>query len=60
MNLDQKTKEIQMSVAYNNAARLLAGPEGDVVTVSDAYDLLARALYAKQVSFLQEIIKPNE
>ena len=53
--MDNKTKEIQMSVAFNNAARLLAGSKGDVVEVSEAYDLLACQFYAKQIAFLKEI-----
>ena len=57
--MDNRTKEIQMSVAYNNAARLLAGSKGDVVEVSSAYDMVARALYVKQIKFLEEILDKN-
>ena len=58
--MDNKTKEIQMSVAFNNSARLLAGSKGDVVEISDAYDGLARALYAKQIKFLKEILEQKD
>ena len=60
--MDNRTKEIQMSVAYNNASRLLATIMEDssgLNKVADSVDELARFLYAKQIKFLEEIVDKN-
>ena len=59
--MDNRDKQIQMSVAYNNASRLMAGilsRDGSSLSykeMANQIDKLARELYAKQIKALEEI-----
>lgn len=67
MKMDNKTKEIQMSVAFNNASRIMAGNLAGInrediesEEIANGVDELARDLYAKQIKFLKEILEQKD